>query len=98
MIKFDDYLMEQLQDREFAQEYINVALEEFSKDHNKEIFLIHLNNVIRANGGVGKIAKEAKISRQHLYKILSEKGNPSFDNIGLLLFAAGFKLKVEGIA
>jgi probable addiction module antidote protein len=98
MIKFDDYLTEKLQDKEFAEEYINVALEDFFKDHDIEFFLISLNNVVRATGGVGKIAKEAKINRQHLYKILSSKGNPSFDNIGSLLCAVGLKLKVEAAA
>ena len=30
-----------------------------------------------------------------IYKMLSDKGNPSFDNIGSLLIALGLKLKVE---
>lgn len=55
MIKFDDYLMNQLQDKKFAQEDINVTLEEFFKDHDKELFLMSLKNAIRANSGVAKI-------------------------------------------
>jgi len=44
---------------------------------------------------VSTIAKQAHINRQHIYKMLSSKGNPSFDNIGSLLGVMGLKLKVE---
>ena len=98
MKKFDDYLTEQLQNDKEAQEYINVALEEFAIDHNKELFLVTLNKVVKANGGVTKIAKQTNINRQHLYRILSATGNPTFDNIGALLSALGLKLKVETFA
>ncbi len=97
MIKFDDYLTEKLQDDRLAQEYINVALEEFFKDHNKELFLMSLNKVVRANGGVAKIAKETHINKQHLYKILSTKGNPTLGSIGSLLTALRLQLRVEAL-
>ncbi|WP_232049183.1 helix-turn-helix domain-containing transcriptional regulator [Rickettsia asiatica] len=51
-----------------------------------------------ARGGVAKISKEAHINRQHIYKMLSSKGNPSFDNIGSLLNTLGLQLKVETYA
>lgn len=53
---------------------------------------------VMARGGVAKISKEAYINRQHIYKMLSSKGNPSFDNIGSLLNALGLQLKVEAYA
>ncbi|WP_410526316.1 DNA-binding protein [Rickettsia montanensis] len=42
--------------------------------------------------------KEAHINRQHIYRMLSSKGNPSVDNIGSLLNALGLQLKVEACA
>ena len=48
-----------------------------------------------ARGGVTEISKQTHINRQHIYRMLSNKGNPSFDNIGSLLMALGLKLKVE---
>ena len=48
MIKFDDYLMEQLRDVKESQAYINIAFEEYSKDQNKELLIAGLNNAIKA--------------------------------------------------
>lgn len=45
-----------------------------------------------------KISKEVHINRQHIYRMLSSKGNPSVDNIGSLLNALGLQLKVEACA
>jgi probable addiction module antidote protein len=95
MEKFSEYLKEVLSNEAEAQSYLNVALEQLFIDHNKALFLIALRQVIETHGGITKIAKETNISRQHLYKILSSKGNPSIDKVGSLLAALGFKLKVE---
>ena len=93
--KFSEYLHNELQNDQEAKAYINVALEEFFIDNNKEMFLVAIKNVIDAQGGISHISRKAKLNRQHLYKMLSAKGNPSFDNIGALLSALGLKLKVE---
>ncbi|AAY62167.1 putative transcriptional regulator [Rickettsia felis str. Pedreira] len=95
MEKFTDYLKEKLQNEEVLVAYINEALEQYSLDHNKELFLATLKEAIIARGGVAKISEEAHINRQHIYKMLSSKGNPSFDNIGSLLNTLGLQLKVE---
>ena len=95
MEKFSNYLTTILKSDKDAQEFINAALEQFFIDHNKELFLVSLKRVVEANGGISKIAKQANVNRQHLYRMLSTKGNPSFDNIGSLLSAVGLKLKVE---
>ncbi|WP_341788311.1 MULTISPECIES: transcriptional regulator [unclassified Rickettsia] len=95
MEKFTDYLKEKLQNEETLVAYINEALEQYSLDHNKELFLVTLKEAIIAKGGVAKISREAHINRQHLYKMLSSKGNPSFDNVGTLLSVLGLQLKVE---
>ncbi|WP_341790229.1 transcriptional regulator [Rickettsia endosymbiont of Polydrusus tereticollis] len=95
MEKFIDYLRDKLQDEEILVAYINIALEQYFLDHNKELFLATLKEAIIARGGITKISKEADINRQHIYKMLSSKGNPSFDNIGSLLTILGLQLKVE---
>jgi probable addiction module antidote protein len=97
MEKFEDYLKEVLKDDTEAQAYINAALEQFFIDHDKGLFLASLKQVITAKGGMASIAQKAHINRQHLYRILSNKGNPSFDNVGSLLTALDLKLKVEVI-
>ncbi|HJD61090.1 MAG TPA: hypothetical protein LFV90_02875 [Rickettsia endosymbiont of Columbicola hoogstraali] len=42
MEKFTDYLKEKLQNEETLVAYINEALEQYSLDHNKELFLATL--------------------------------------------------------
>lgn len=95
MEKFTNYLREQLQNEEEVVAYVNAALEQYFLDHNKELFFATLKEAIIARGGVTKIAKEVSINRQHIYKMLSPKGNPSFDNVGSLLNILGLQLKVE---
>ena len=95
MQNFDKYLIEQFQDKNESTAFINAALDQYFEDHNKELFLATLREVIKLQGGITEISKQTHINRQHLYKMLSNKGNPSFDNIGSLLMALGLKLKVE---
>jgi probable addiction module antidote protein len=95
MQKLEDYLKDQFQNADNIKGYINAALEQYFEDHNKELFLASLKEVIKAKGGVAAFAKQAHINRQHIYRMLSDKGNPSFDKIGSLLVALGLKLQVE---
>jgi probable addiction module antidote protein len=95
MKKFDDYIKEQFKDDGEIAAFINAALEQYFEDHNKELFLATLKEVVIVRGGVTEIARQSHINRQHVYRMLSSKGNPSFENIGSLLMALGLKLKVE---
>jgi len=95
MQRLENYLKDQFQDEENVKEYINAALEQYFEDHNKELFLASLKEVIKSKGGVTAFSRQVHINRQHIYKMLSDKGNPSFDNIGSLLIALGLKLQVE---
>ena len=95
MQKLENYLKDQFRDEDNVKEYINAALEQYFEDHNKELFLASLKEIIKAKGGVTEFSKQAHINRQHIYKMLSDKGNPNFDNIGSLLMALGLKLQVE---
>lgn len=95
MQNFDKYLEEQFQDKSESTAFINTALEQYFEDHDKELFLATLKEVVKAQGGITEISRQAHINRQHLYRMLSNKGNPSFDNISSLLMALGLKLKVE---
>ena len=97
MEKLKDYLKEQFKDDDYVKEYINAALELYFEDHNKELFLASLKGIIQAKGGIAEFSRHTHINRQHIYKMLSDKGNPSFDNIGLILSALGLKLQVNFI-
>jgi probable addiction module antidote protein len=95
MQKLEDYLKDQFQNEDNIKGYINATLEQYFEDRNKELFLASLKEVIKARGGVSELSKQSSINRQHIYKMLSDKGNPSFDKIGSLLIALGLKLQVE---
>jgi probable addiction module antidote protein len=92
--QFRDYqeqLIQDLQDPELASLYLSEAL----KDENPCMFLLALKNVCAAQGeAMTALAKEAKVSRENLYRILSKKGNPKLNNIISLLNAVGFQLSV----
>jgi probable addiction module antidote protein len=83
-------LIESLRDSGEAKEYLNAALEE----DDPELFLVALRNVAEAQGGVGQLAEKAKLNRESLYKMLSERGNPELRSLDALLHALGFRLAV----
>jgi probable addiction module antidote protein len=83
-------LIEGLRDPREAEEYLNAALEE----DDPELFLLALRNVAEAQGGVAQLAGKTKLNRESLYKMLSEKGNPEFKSLDVLLHALGFRLAV----
>lgn len=93
--KFRDYqekLIQDLQDPEEASLYLNEAL----KDEDPRVFLLALKNVCEAQGeAMASLARQTKISRENLYRILSKKGNPKLNNVISLLSAVGFQLSVS---
>ncbi len=93
--KFRDYqdkLIQDLQDSELATAYLNEAL----KDEDPRMFLLALKNVCEAQGeAMASLARQTKISRENLYRILSKRGNPKLNNVVSLLSAVGFQLSVS---
>jgi len=93
--KFDDYLIKSLKDPREARAYLNVALEEYEKDHNTEAFLLALRDVTEAQGGLSNLAKKTKLNRQNLYRVLSDQGNPRLDTLGVIINGLGLRLSIE---
>lgn len=84
-------LKTELKDRGLALAYLRESFGE----NNPRLFLIALRNVVNAQGGVSRLAEITKLGRQHLYKVLSEDGNPELTSLELILHALGFQLTVE---
>lgn len=91
---FESLLISQLKDKETACAHLQVALDVYQGDQDKEALLLALKDVARAQGGIGWLAKETKLNREHLYYLLSGKGNPRLDTLTLIFKAFGFHLKV----
>lgn len=83
---------EQLRTPEEIVAYLDAWLEEAPEDVSGIVRA--LGDVARAHG-MSKIAKEAGVSRESLYKALSEQGNPSFATVLKVTRALGLRLHVE---
>ncbi len=93
--KFREYHLAKLKNSKAARVYLEVALEEFEKDQDKETFLKALRDVAEARGGLSFLATRTRLNRQNLYKALSAKGNPKLETIGMILHGLGFRFSIE---
>jgi probable addiction module antidote protein len=80
------------QDPEFAAEYLKAAMED--KDEPK-VLLLALRHIAEARGGVARIAKQAGVERESLYRALSPRGNPRLSTLLAVTRAMGLTLTVE---
>ena len=83
-------LIKALRDPREAVDYLHSALE----DGDPEGFLLALRDVAEAQGGVAQLAEAAKLNRESLYRMLSDRGNPEFRSLDALLHALGFRLSI----
>ena len=83
-------LLKALQDPVEAAEYLNAAMEEDSN----ELFLLALRNVAEAHG-MKRLAEDAQLNRESMYRMLSKQGNPQFASLTTILRELGLKLSVQ---
>lgn len=81
-----------LRDPKVALEDINLVL----KTQTRADFLFLLHNIAIAQG-FAKIAEEAGLSREGLYKMLDPNGNPRLNILMQILGAMGFELRVAQV-
>ena len=82
------------EDREFAVEYLKVAMEALDNPEERGGGLLALRAVAEAYGGLGAVAAAAGISRESLYRALSPKGNPTLKTLVAVLKTLGLRLSV----
>jgi probable addiction module antidote protein len=87
---FHEDFLAQLTDSEFVAEYLDAALEESAIP---EVFLRALHNVAEAKG-MTQLARETELKREHLYTMLSERGNPVLSSLYAILDALDLRLSV----
>ena len=71
--------------------YLNVAME----DGDERVLLLALRNVADAMGGMARLASDTGLSRESLYRTLSEKGNPRLSSLVAVLHSMGLELTVK---
>jgi probable addiction module antidote protein len=87
---YKEELLKALRDPAEAAEYLSAALEEDSD----ELFLLALRNVAEAHG-MKKLAEDAQLNRESMYRMLSEQGNPRLASLTAILRQLGLKLSVK---
>jgi probable addiction module antidote protein len=91
-VSYQDVLLEDLKDQDEAIAYLNAAL----ADEDPRIFLVALKNILAAQGiTVPIVAKKTSLNRENLYRILSEKGNPTLMSTISILQSVGLNLAVQ---
>lgn len=90
----DDAMAERyLKDPTLAVETLDAILE----DGDQGELLVTLRQMALAKG-IGAIAEETDLNRSQLYRTLSEHGNPSLNNLIVILKAMGLRLSIQPIA
>ena len=86
---YDAWQLDRLSHPDASIAFLNAALND-----SQEMFLVALRKVAQAHQ-MAKVAKEANVQRETLYRALSEQGNPTLDTLASVLRAVGMELRVE---
>jgi probable addiction module antidote protein len=80
-----------LTDDETIVGYLTLALE----SENPQVIAKALGAVARARGGIAELARQTGITREALYRSLSENGNPELGTVLKVLHALGIRLSAS---
>lgn len=92
-LPYEPWLIARLRDPSEAAAYLEAVIEE----DDPAALMLALRQVAQAQGGVAKIARKAKLTREATYRILSKSGNPELRSFKALLKATGLRLAVVPI-
>jgi len=79
---------EHVDDPTYIAGYLSVCL-----DEGEDVFLLGLREVAQALGSIAELAAQTNLDRTHLYKMLSDEGNPTFTSISTVLQSLGMHLQ-----
>lgn len=91
---YQEWLISHLNNKKAALAHLQVALEAYQQDGDREAFMLSLRHVAMAQGGIAHLAHETKLNRESLYRLLSGKGNPTIETLTSILRAFGIRLKL----
>ena len=77
-----------------SEDDIAYYLEAIVEDGDPRVLTLGLRNAARAIGGMAELARRSGLSRETLYRTLSEDGNPRLDTLARLLAAFDLRLSV----
>lgn len=82
-------------DPELAKAYLQEAMRWMHRPDGRAASLIALRALAQAYGGMTRLAKEAGVERQSLYRALSPEGNPTLNTLIAVMQAVGMRLSAE---
>jgi len=86
---------EYLESEEDIQAYLDAVLEEGGDD---PAYVVHaLGSIARAKN-MSQLARDTGLSREGLYKALSEEGNPTFATVTKIAKALGLQIRFQSVA
>ena len=96
-VSHEDFMQEQLQDKDFQRVYLETSLEEFAHDGNINAFIRSLQYVVKArgHGAVSSLARELKMDRSNLSDILNGKVQPKISTTLRLINGLGYKIQLK---
>lgn len=86
-------LHSRLKDPSYAAEYLNAVLEDNTSGRDAA-FLIALRDVAEA-ARMSKVAGNAQVNRENLYRMLSRKGNPRLTSLLAVMKALDLRFRIE---
>ena len=84
---------EHLRTQEDVIRYLEACLEEAGDD---SAFIAHALGVVARARGMTQLAREVGMTREGLYKALSNDGNPSFATVYKVIRALGLRMVLSG--
>lgn len=94
---WDSFVVEEFKrDPEFMHHALKRRFKEYVRTGDDFLLRETLKQAAAAKG-ITNLAKETGLSRQYIYEMLSEKGNPTLSTFRAVLKALGFKMYVRQI-
>lgn len=90
--KFSHYdSADYLESEEDIAAYLDAVMAEGSDD---PVYITHALGVVARARNFSKLARDTGMSREGLYKALSEEGNPTFATVAKIAQALGLRLRI----
>ncbi len=89
-VSHHEALTRRLKNSKYAAKYLTACLED-----GDESFLLALREVAEAHGGIRKLAARTHLNREHLFRMLSNSGNPEFHSMREIVGGLGLKLALQ---
>lgn len=93
-VPWEEILIRQLQDEEFARDFLNDSFMEYINGGSFNAFFRSLERVIKARMSVRQFAKEAEIDRTNLYDLFKGKKKPQLKTVIKILAKLGYTLRI----